>query len=327
LEDVRQFLSILHAYRILPYEALEGHQFQTTEPKATPNTTQESTFLEIGGLRIALYDANAFLTPPLQAFACANQHDHAQEAADISVYCHGLRPSTALRGKVLVRNRDLIVLYDQKTYILLYPASEGLVECHINRQENRADVYARYPIDENTAMQFLYALRSVYLIFARDRRLFAIHSASILYDDKAWLFSARSKTGKSTLAAHCSRLFDTPILNGDVNLIGRNKDGFLVHGIPWCGTSGQFCVERYPLGGIVLLKQGQTNQVIARSLDENAVRLTQRMISPDWTYGMAKSNLSFAKELAGSIPVLSLSCTKDQEAAVVLKAAIDEKIR
>lgn len=51
------------------------------------------------------------------------------------------------------------------------------------------------------------------------------------------------------------KLFDTPFLNGDLNLIGKEGDQFVVYGIPWCGTSEIFTVEKKELGGIVLLEK------------------------------------------------------------------------
>lgn len=45
----------------------------------------------------------------------------------------------------------------------------------------------------------------------------------------------------------------TPLLNGDLNLIGEENGQFFVYGIPWCGTSGICTTEKQRLGGIVLL--------------------------------------------------------------------------
>ena len=59
--------------------------------------------------------------------------------------------------------------------------------------------------------------------------------------------------GKSTHTALWHELFDTPYLNGDLNLLGLDKDHIIAYGIPWCGTSGIFTAEAYELGGIILL--------------------------------------------------------------------------
>lgn len=61
------------------------------------------------------------------------------------------------------------------------------------------------------------------------------------------------RNGKSTHTALWHELFDTPYLNGDLNLLGLHKDHIIAYGIPWCGTSGIFTAEAYELGGIILL--------------------------------------------------------------------------
>lgn len=82
---------------------------------------------------------------------------------------------------------------------------------------------------------------------------FAIHSASILYKEKAGLFSGHSGMGKSTHTQMWHDLLQTPYLNGDLNLLGWESGKIIVYGIPWCGTSGIYTTTDHELGGIVLL--------------------------------------------------------------------------
>ena len=117
--------------------------------------------------------------------------------------------------------------------------------------------------------------------------------------------------------------YQTPVLNGDLNILGI-KDGMpCVYGLPWCGTSEIYTTTTYPLGGIVFLKQAPFNRVDFLSLDEQALCLVQRMISPSWTKDLVLKSLAFAEKLAPLTRILRLNCTKDPEAAAVMKAAID----
>ena len=69
--------------------------------------------------------------------------------------------------------------------------------------------------------------------------------------------------------------YQTPVLNGDLNILGI-KDGMpCVYGLPWCGTSEIYTTTTYPLGGIVFLKQAPFNRVDFLSLDEQALCLVQ----------------------------------------------------
>ena len=99
------------------------------------------------------------------------------------------------------------------------------------------------------------------------------------------------------------KLFDTPFLNGDLNLIGKEGDQFVVYGIPWCGTSEIFTVEKK---------------------EQKTLRVMQRMISPPWTAGLMKKNLAFAEEIANEKPVYFLRCTKNDTAAEVMHHRITE---
>ena len=65
------------------------------------------------------------------------------------------------------------------------------------------------------------AIRPVFLFLAQKKGMFVLHSASLLYLEKAWLFSGPSGMGKSTHTALWKKLFDTPFLNGDLNTESR----------------------------------------------------------------------------------------------------------
>ena len=159
---------------------------------------------------------------------------------------------------------------------------------------------------------------------AQKKGMFVLHSASLLYLEKAWLFSGPSGMGKSTHTALWKKLFDTPFLNGDLNLIGKEGDQFVVYGIPWCGTSEIFTVEKKELGGIVLLEKAPEDKIVSLTKEQKTLRVMQRMISPPWTAGLMKKNLAFAEEIANEKPVYFLRCTKNDTAAEVMHHRITE---
>ena len=156
--------------------------------------------------------------------------------------------------------------------------------------------------------------------------LFVLHSVSIFYQGKAWLFSGSSGTGKSTHANLWANRYHTPVLNGDLNVLGIKNGLPYLYGLPWCGTSETYTTTTYPLGGIVFLKQAPFNRVNSLPPDEQALFLMQRMISPTWTKDLLLKNLAFAETLAPLTKIFRLNCTKNPEAAAVMKAAIDQSI-
>ena len=56
--------------------------------------------------------------------------------------------------------------------------------------------------------EIFFAIRTIFLYNASFKGMYAIHSASVLYKDKAWLFSGHSGAGKSTLQI-CGKNFLT----------------------------------------------------------------------------------------------------------------------
>ena len=135
--------------------------------------------------------------------------------------------------------------------------------------------------------------------------MFALHSASLLYLEKAWLFSGPSGMGKSTHTALWKKLFATPFLNGDLNLIGKEGEKFVVYGIPWCGTSKIFTTEKKELGGIVLLEKAPSEELVSLTEEQKTLRVMQRMISPPWTAELMVKNLKFAEAVAKEKPFTS----------------------
>ena len=171
--------------------------------------------------------------------------------------------------------------------------------------------------------ELFHAMRIGFLYLAAGHGMYAIHSASLLYQGQAWLFSGPSGTGKSTHTNLWNRCYGTPILNGDLNLLARQNAHPVICGIPWCGTSGICETDIRPLGGITLLRQDRTNRIYPLSEDQKLLGIQQRMISPFWTGDMLLSALSFIESILPEISVYRLGCTVSEEAADVMKHAID----
>ena len=169
-----------------------------------------------------------------------------------------------------------------------------------------------------------YGFRAAFFYLAALHGKYALHSASNYYQEKAWLYSASSGTGKTTHVKLWEKLYAVPVLNGDLNLLGMEKDEVFVYGIPWCGTSGVYTTKKYPLGGIILLKRGTENRVCKLPQDERQLYTAQRMISPAWTEKQVDDSLLFAEKLSDRIPIRQLYCTQEPSAAAVMKEYIDK---
>lgn len=234
------------------------------------------------------------------------------------------RPSFPAVGEILVRNFDLTIIENEQEYICLYTRKDGLAEWHLTKDFREATMYCALPFHSGMEQEILHGFRMIYLALAQERGLFALHSASVLYDGRAWLFSGPSGAGKSTHTNLWRGLFGTPVLNGDLNLIGIGGDGqWTVYGIPWCGTSGISTKVSVPLGGVAFLGKGSKEEARRLSVSEGELSLAQRLVSPAWTEGMFLRNLAFAKTLTAAVPLFGLRCTKEPSAAITMREAID----
>ena len=251
-----------------------------------------SVSMIIAGICIKLYGSAELISPNFKPF----YHEFPDDDTSQEIELITTPPPSRCYGQVLLQKDG--------TYVRVY--------CHPQ-------------VSETTIENLFHAIRLFFLFTAQRNGLFAIHSASVLYQGKAWLFSGHSGMGKSTHTALWHELFDTPYLNGDLNLLGLKEDHIIVYGIPWCGTSGIFTAEAYELGGIVLLGRDlQTDYLEELNPSEKVLRVMQRMISPAWTERQLSENLFFAGEIADRVPVLHLLCTKNASAACVMKNAIDQ---
>ena len=305
--DIKQFIQQLISYGII----------LDTDDTFSPSA-QEDQYLSIAGLTLSLSGPTAAFPPQFNAF-CIDAPPKVHLHINIQI---GM-PAFSQNGKVILRSKELVVLEQEEQYILLFPQSPTLAEIRLKKDASYALCYCIPPYDKRFHNELFHALRLVYLYLAGRHQMVALHSSSILYQDKAWLFSAPSGTGKSTHANLWRDLYNTPILNGDLNLLAIQNGLPVIHGIPWCGTSMLFDTQTHPLGGIILLKQAPADTIEELSHDQRILFVHQRLISPVWTPKQFDTNLSVIQEIADSVLICRLHCTKESSACKVMKAYID----
>lgn len=305
-EDVKHFLLQLEGANILAQ---------------TENTASiGGCFFQIGPAVIAYEGPKELLMPSFFDFSCE------KTAPDLNVRIVPLAPDSHVNGELLVRTDEMIICKTEQIYLFLYPPGCGISEMHVSIDGRNAVLFCTDSDAPGLSEEIFHALRFAYLICVQRMGALALHSASILYCGKAWLFSGPSGTGKSTHTSLWNRLYQTPYLNGDLNLLAFSDNQPVVYGIPWCGTSGCYTTETVPLGGITFLKQGTADRLLPLTAEEICLRTLQRIISPAWTGDMLLSNVSFAEKLSSAIPFFHLQCTKEDTAAAVMKREIDKYI-
>ncbi len=150
----------------------------------------------------------------------------------------------------------------------------------------------------------------------------SIHSASVIYKDKAVVFSASSGTGKSTQAGLWQRELGCRVLDGDVTVC-REKEGKLyVYGLPWCGSSGKYINKEVELGALVFLKQAKDNTVRIPNIREKISYVFSSTFSESLTEEMAHRVAGVTQKIVEKAPIYEYSCNMEPEAVSTLKDVI-----
>lgn len=273
----------------------------------------------IGGILLTYHGPETAFPPEFEPFCTADTSGLERQ----TVLLHPYLPKETPHGKLLLQNFELNIIEQADAFLLHFPRAKHHLELHLSKEGHTVHCYSLPPYNAEFHYDFFHALRLTYLYLAQKHTMAALHSASILYRDRLWLFSGPSGMGKSTHTGLWNEQFHTPVINGDLNLLAIKNGTPVVHGIPWCGTSGIRSTKTYPLGGILLLERDTKNFVEELSPDQKLLFVTQRLVSPSWTKEQWKKNLDIVTQATADCLVCKLHCTKEPEAAEVMKKKID----
>lgn len=306
-EDILDFLRQLQSMGMLT----ETLRLQSEEA---------SLCILIAGLRLHFHGASQLFSGYFDKFREMNP----AKDADQEIEFFTTPPASKSYGKVLLRNSDMTILENPDRYVILFPQMSNIHQVHMSLDGSYVRFYCTPETSESAQENIFHAIRLFFLFAAQKHGKFSIHSASILYKEKAWLFSGHSGMGKSTHTQMWHDLLQTPYLNGDLNLLGMENSKIIVYGIPWCGTSGIYTTTDHELGGIVLLGRDPEKDFLQElSPSEKVIRIMQRMISPSWKERFFSMNLDFAEKIAGQVPILHLLCTRNPSAVYTVQRKID----
>lgn len=310
--DVNDFMTCIrnHGYFDVPLY----------EPESKDNIHQVS----FGPLSVQLQIPEKLFMTYFSAFEVSNGTSFSPDQT--VVFCRHYPPAYP-NGTVLVRSDEILIMDAGDAYVLLPLQGHFIQEIHCTKDGLSAKIYGMYDASDACREELFAAMRFPFLLLAQQKGLCVMHSASLLYHDKAWLFSGHAGAGKSTHVTLWHDSYGTPWINGDLNLLGIKEGQAMCYGLPWCGTSGIFTPGEFALGGIIFLKKAPYNKVSGMPIDQFTLLLAQRLITPNWTADMMQKSISIAEDLTSCIHGFRLECTKDPDAALVMKKAIDSVLQ
>lgn len=146
---------------------------------------------------------------------------------------------------------------------------------------------------------------------------FYLHSSSVAYEGKGYLFSANSGTGKSTHTRLWQQVFgeEAKIFNDDKTPLRRLDGTWYAYGAPWCGKDNININMKVPVAGICFLKQADHNRIRRLSQAEAVSKIVSQTIRKFKNVERLDLMLSHVEKIVREIPVFELENRPEPAAA------------
>lgn len=156
-----------------------------------------------------------------------------------------------------------------------------------------------------------------------DRNILLFHGSVVAVDGQAYLFTAKSGTGKSTHTSRWRQVFGNRavMVNDDKPFLEIREDLVIVHGSPWNGKHELGENISLPLRAICILERG-ANNVIQAIQPKDALRMLLQQSSRPMDIRKYPKYLELLDKLGGNVCFYCLHCNMDPEAAIVAYEAM-----
>lgn len=156
-----------------------------------------------------------------------------------------------------------------------------------------------------------------------ERSVLLFHGSAVAKGGEAYLFTAKSGTGKTTHTRLWLAQFpDAHVVNGDKPLLRIGSEGVSVCGTPWMGKENYGCNEELPLKAICVLERGERNSMEKISFGEALKTLLMQSYVP------GSGGIIDTLKLLGKIKNVDyyrLHCNMEPEAALVSYRGMQEE--
>lgn len=186
-------------------------------------------------------------------------------------------------------------------------------------KSKKEDILEGIPVREfpDNYLETLAVYRKICTLFL-ERNILLFHGSAVAVDGEAYLFTAKSGTGKSTHTALWRQIFGerAVMINDDKPLLKLTPEGVLVCGTPWNGKHGLGCNKMVPLKAICILERAEQNAITSMDAAEALPMLMQQSFRTG-TPGGTVLLFDILDKLTERVQLYRLGCNMDPQAAAV----------
>lgn len=144
---------------------------------------------------------------------------------------------------------------------------------------------------------------------------FVFHGSAVAKDNKAYIFTAKSGTGKTTHTDLWLKNIDGSfIINGDKPIIRMIENKPFVYGTPWMGKENSGTNKKVPLFAVCRLERSKENRIEKSSFQELFPFLLGQCYRP--TDGaLLNKTVKDLTDIMSAVKLYTLYCNKEDEAA------------
>jgi len=181
----------------------------------------------------------------------------------------------------------------------------------------------RLNIVSNVRSQVLFAVNNAlmlaYALSTACRGTLEMHASMVSNSGKAFLFIAKSGTGKST---HSSLWMEhvpgTELMNDDNPVVRVFPDGRVIaYGSPWSGKTPCYKNVQAPVGAIVKIRRSKDNVITRLSLPEAFAQMYSSCSGLKADDAFSDGIYDTITSVVSSVPCYVLDCRPDRDAADV----------
>lgn len=169
------------------------------------------------------------------------------------------------------------------------------------------------------------ALMAMFAFSTMPYHTLLFHSAVVSHHGHGYMFLGVSGTGKSTHARlWLQHIEGSELINDDNPVVRVYEDGSAyVFGSPWSGKTPCYRNVKYPLGGIVKLKQAPANKIQRVKGIDSYIVIKTSASRMTWDRLLADHLYQTVNFMAQKVPVWFLECLPDEAAARLCQSTIE----